>query len=221
VRRQLDLVAAVGARTNDERLHLVPPAEAVRRARSLLAEAGLSRLRPWLVVHPGATAASRRYPPESFAAAIELLTEDHGFQCVLTGSAAEADLISTIQRRLRHPAISLAGQLSLAEMTGLLSLAPLLLSNNTGPVHVAAALGTPIVDLYALTNPQHTPWMVPSRVLNRDVPCRDCFKSICPEQHHHCLRLVEPQEVVAAVLELWQETQPKSHSSFSTLRYTA
>ncbi len=58
--------------------------------------------------------------------------------------------------------------------------APLLVSNNTGPVHIAAAVGTPVVDLYALTNPQHTPWGVPNRVLYHDVPCKYCYKSICP-----------------------------------------
>jgi hypothetical protein len=53
-----------------------------------------------------------------------------------------------------------------------------------------------------LTNPQHTPWKVRSRVLNRDVPCRNCLKSVCPMGHHDCLRLVEPAEVAQAALEL-------------------
>jgi len=69
-------------------------------------------------------------------------------------------------------------------------------------VHIAAALGTPVVDLYALTNPQHTPWRVASRVLIHDVPCRNCLKSVCPEQHHDCLRRVEPEAVATAALEL-------------------
>jgi ADP-heptose:LPS heptosyltransferase len=80
--------------------------------------------------------------------------------------------------------------------------ARLLLSNNSGPVHIAAALGTPVVDLYALTNPQHTPWGVAARVLNRDVPCRHCLKSICPQGHHQCLRGVPADEVAEAALQL-------------------
>jgi ADP-heptose:LPS heptosyltransferase len=87
----------------------------------------------------------------------------------------------------------------------LISQAPLLITNNTGPAHIAAAVGTPVVDLYALTNPQHTPWGVPSRVLNQSVPCKNCFKSICPEQHQHCLSLVKPEQVVSAALELLEE----------------
>jgi ADP-heptose:LPS heptosyltransferase len=77
-----------------------------------------------------------------------------------------------------------------------------LVSNNTGPVHLAAAVGTPVVDLYAQTNPQHTPWSVAHRVLFHDVPCKYCYRSVCPEKHHDCLRRVAPAAVVAATLEL-------------------
>ena len=67
---------------------------------------------------------------------------------------------------------------------------------------MAAAVGTPVVDLAALTNPPHTPWAVDHRVLHRDVPCRYCHKSACPEGHQHCASLVEPDDLVAAALEL-------------------
>ena len=81
----------------------------------------------------------------------------------------------------------------------LLAQTTLLVANNTGPVHVAAAVGTPVVDLYALTNPQHTPWQVAHLVLNHAVPCAYCYKSICPEGHHSCLSKVSPDEIVGAV----------------------
>lgn len=205
VRRQLDLVATVGAAIEDERLQLRPPPEAVSSMQALLVQRGVCLTRPWIVVHPGATAASRRYPPELFAAALTELTQRHGFQVVLTGSDSERELVAEIQAQVRQPLISLAGCIDVPQLAGLLFLAPLLLSNNTGPVHLAAAVGTPVVDLYALTNPQHTPWRVSSRVLSHDVPCRNCFKSVCPEGHHHCLRGVSPRAVVAAVLELYAE----------------
>jgi ADP-heptose:LPS heptosyltransferase len=80
--------------------------------------------------------------------------------------------------------------------------APLLVSNNTGPAHIAAATGTPVVDIYALTNPQHTPWRVESRVLSHDVPCKYCYKSVCPLGHNDCLRLVTPASVAHAAGEL-------------------
>src|SRR5581483_416306 len=101
-----------------------------------------------------------------------------------------------------------AGELTLGELAALLAAAPLLIANNTGPVHLAAAVGCPVVDLYALTNPQHTPWRVPHRVLSHDVPCRWCYKSTCPEGHHSCLRSVEAAAVVGAALELLAARAP-------------
>jgi ADP-heptose:LPS heptosyltransferase len=100
------------------------------------------------------------------------------------------------------PSLSLVGQLDLPELAALLQLAPVVIGNNSGPAHIAAAVGTPVVDLYALTNPQHTPWGVPSHVLYHDVPCKYCYRSVCPEGHHNCLQKVEPETVVAAVLTL-------------------
>jgi lipopolysaccharide heptosyltransferase II len=203
VRRQLDLVAAIGCRTADERMRVSIPSEAADRVRELLLWLELDDGRPWAVVHPGASAPSRRYPPESFAAACRELVAGHGVRLVFTGSEAERPLVEAVREMMGDaPSDSLAGELNLGEMAALLAAAPLLIANNTGPVHLAAAVGTPVADLYALTNPQHTPWMVPCRVLNHDAPCRWCYKSVCPEGHHDCLRLVPPAAVARAALEL-------------------
>jgi lipopolysaccharide heptosyltransferase II len=200
VQRQLDLVAAVGARTSDERLSFaVPPA-----ARATIRALFPSREKPLVVVHPGATAASRRYPPEQFARAADLVIEETGCQAVFTGDAHEQALIRSVQERMSRPSTSLVGRLDLAQLGALIDEADLLISNNTGPAHIAAALGTPVVDLYALTNPQHTPWQVECRVLYHDVPCRNCYKSVCPAGHHDCLKRVAPERVAAAALELLQ-----------------
>ena len=213
VRRQLDLVASVGCRASDERLSLRVPEDARSRVLDMLAQLQLDLRRPWVVIHPGASAPSRRYPPESFAQAARLLALEDGCQVVFTGSEQESELVESIRGAMGAPSHSLAGRLDLAELAALISLAPVLISNNTGPVHVAAALGTPVVDIYALTNPQHTPWAVPNRVLNHDVPCKYCYKSVCPEGHHNCLRLVTPQAVAQAARELAQATDDQSRGS--------
>jgi lipopolysaccharide heptosyltransferase II len=203
VRRQLDLVSAIGCRTADERMAIRIPGRARRRVDGWLEEHGLDRGRPWVAIHPGSTAPSRRYPPDSYAEAARQLAREHGLPVVFTGDASERDEIERIRLGMAGaPSLSLAGELNLGELAALISRAPLLISNNTGPVHVAASVGTPIVDLYALTNPQHTPWGVPHRVLNHDVPCKYCYKSVCPEGHHDCLRLVKPGQVVDATTEM-------------------
>jgi lipopolysaccharide heptosyltransferase II len=209
VRRQLDLVAAVGASVSDDHLSIhVSDSAAARIDRRLkdMVPPG----HPWIVIHPGASAASRRYPQESFAEAARQLVHTIGCRILWTGNAREREEIVTIQRAMRLPSSSLAGQLSLEEFGALLARAPLLLSNNTGAVHLAAAVGTPVVDLYALTNPQHTPWRIPRRLLFQDVACRFCYRSACPEDHHRCLDAVMPETIVTAVRELLAETQHAS-----------
>lgn len=206
VRRQLDLVAHMGSEARNDRVNLRIPNAARSHVANLLMRACVDRDRPWVVVHPGASAASRRYPPEKFAAAARRLVVEDGFQLVFTGSGDEAHLVAQIQKEMNAPSHSFAGRLNVAGLAALLTIAPLLISNNTGPVHVACAVGTPVVDLYALTNPQHIPWDVPHRVLNKDVPCKYCYKSVCPEGHNACLHEVSPDSVVAAVRELLAET---------------
>jgi lipopolysaccharide heptosyltransferase II len=207
VRRQLDLVAAVGYRTSDERLSVTIGAAAVARVRTLLDLRGIDVGRPWAVLHPGATAPSRRYPADSFAAAASRLSHDHGWAIALVGGAGDEALLSELRDLMSAPAVSLGtSSLDVEELGALLALAPVLIANNSGPVHLAAAVETPVVDLYALTNPQHTPWGVPNRVLNHDVPCRFCYASVCREGHHNCLRLVPPDDVVDAALELTMPT---------------
>jgi ADP-heptose:LPS heptosyltransferase len=159
-------------------------------------------MRPWVVIHPGATAPSRRYPPERFAKVGQRLVSELGFQAVFTGMGDEHALIEYIQAAMGAPSFSTAGRLDLPMLVALISLAPVLVANNSGPAHIAAAVGTPVVDLYALTNPQHTPWAVESRVLFQDVPCKYCYKSICPEGHQRCLSLVSPEDVIRATQEL-------------------
>lgn len=202
VRRQLDLVATVGCQTTNERLSFQVPEVAHITVANLLQNLGVALHRPWVVIHPGASAPSRRYPEEGFIEAAQRLVSEVGCQVLFTGVDAERSLVEKIQAAIGAPTWSLVDQLDVAELAALIACAPLLIANNTGPVHIAAAVGTPVVDLYALTNPQHTPWAVPHRVLFHDVPCKYCYKSVCPTGHHECLRGVSPAEVVAAAREL-------------------
>ena len=220
VERQLDLVATVGARAADRTMSARVPAGKMEHVAELLAAAGLDPARPWVALHPGATAASRRYPAEQYAEVVRRLVEESGAQIVFTGSDEEKQLIDEVRELAfgpltrSHPAlISLAGLLDLGDLAALLRLTPLLISNNTGPVHIAAALGTPVVVLYALTNPQHTPWQTPSKVLFHDVPCKFCYKSVCPEGHQLCLRGVPADRVVAAAQEFLAALRPAAVSS--------
>jgi len=207
-RRQLDLVERAGAFNAEPALNFTTQARDRRSLREKLAGRGLAPGAGWMVAHCGASAPSRRYPAGHFGQALKRIGRRAGV-VMLTGDASERALTSEVGGMCGAgvPVMDLAGQLSLGELACLIEDAALLLSNNTGPVHLAAALGTPVVDLYALTNPQHTPWRVPHRLLYHDVPCKYCYRSVCPENHHDCLRGVSPESVCEAVLDLLAETR--------------
>ena len=202
VQRQLDLVASVDWHASCSRLSFSVPALAMRAVQANLAQHGIGARQPFILLHPGASAPSRRYPPALWAQVIMQLAQRTAWPLVLTGEAREAALIEEIRSASGVAVLSLAGQLDLGQLGAAIKLASVVVSNNTGPAHMAAALGTPLVDLYALTNPQHTPWQVDSRLLFHDVPCKFCYKSVCPQGHNNCLSKIAPQRVVEAVRSL-------------------
>jgi lipopolysaccharide heptosyltransferase II len=211
VRRQLDLVAQAGCGTDNSRLSFALRDADLATVRERLAQSGVDTSRRWVLLHPGASAPSRRYPPQHWAEVLRLLDRRLGWPLVLTGGANEMALVDEIREASGVAVHSLAGELDLGEMGAALKLASVVVSNNTGPAHIAAAVGTPLVDLYALTNPQHTPWQVRHRVLYHDVPCRFCQKSVCPQGHNECLTKIAPARVVDAVcglLDLEPEAVP-------------
>ncbi len=202
VERQLALVRAVGFHADDEHLLFRYRVADVLNLRRKFEQAGGDLRRPYVVVHPGASAASRRWPAERFGQAAEAIAASTDCQVVFTGGHDEAALVAEARAAMHTPGLSLAGQLALGELAALIAGAQVTLCNNSGPAHIAAAVGAPVVVLYALTNPQHTPWKGRSRVLSHDVPCRDCLKSACPETHHACLNGVQPGEASAAALDM-------------------
>ncbi|HEY9068260.1 MAG TPA: glycosyltransferase family 9 protein, partial [Burkholderiaceae bacterium] len=204
VQRQLDLVHSVGFETRECRLTFACHGTEASSMQRKLHDAGAQRGRPYVVVHPGSSAASRRYPAERFGRAAARVARATGAQIVYAGGAGEQPQVDSARAAMGGvPSVSLAGALNLGELAALIAGARVLICNNSGPAHIAAALDTPVVVLYALTNPQHTPWQVASRVLNHDVPCRNCLRSVCPQGHHACLLRVEPEAVAHAALELF------------------
>ena len=158
VERQLALVQTVGCHTTDPLLSLRIPEADRQWVQQQLSIANIDRSRPWVILHPGVSEAKRRYPADEFVRAFRQLVLTEAYQLVLTGSATERPLTEAIVRQLGDgPILNLAGQLSIAQLISLIAEAPLLVANNTGPVHIAAAVGTPVVALLCQNqSPAHT-----------------------------------------------------------------
>jgi lipopolysaccharide heptosyltransferase II len=223
VQRQLTLVEAIGAHADDTRMRMrlrVLDREALA---AILARRGIDTRVPYAVMHPGASAESRRYPVERFAETAARLVRATGMTVLVTGSASEAPLaralIDAADPAVRPFLHDLTDAFELGAFAALIERSTVVISNNSGPVHIASAVGAPVIDLYALTNPQHGPWQTPHRVLFNDVACRWCYRSVCPERHHACLRGIPAAEVADAALALIDETsraagspRPADHS---------
>ncbi len=207
VERALNLVHAIGYHTRDAELVLWVPALNRKRVRRRLSEQGVDLRRPLIVLHPGCAMPARTYDWRRFASAADLMIERLQAQIVVTGSAAEAPLVDRVLGRMAHPALRWTGEGGLVDLAALIEAADLVVTNNTGPAHVAAAVKTPVVELFALTNPpeQWRPWRVPQRLLNRIVPCQLCYQRLCPNGQS-CLDIA-PQLVAEAAGSLLEEVQ--------------
>jgi len=210
VQRQLSLVQAIGANADDTRMRMQLRGIDRQTLETILARRGIDPELPYALIHPGASAESRRYPVERFAEAAAKLVRSTGMNMLITGSASETPLahalIDAAGPAVRPFMHDLTDAFELGAFAALIERAAVVISNNSGPVHIASALRAPVVDLYALTNPQHAPWQTPHRVLFNDVECRWCYRSVCPEQHHACLRGIPSVEVANAALDLIEET---------------
>ena len=152
---------------------------------------------PYVVVHPGASVPARAWAPERNAELVEGLREA-GRRVVVTGSPAERELTAAVAGT---DAIDLGGATDLAGLAAVLARASAVVVGNTGPAHLAAAVGTPVVSLFAPTVPvvRWRPWAVLHELLFVDVPCAGCRARICPVEDHPCLGGVEVADVLAAV----------------------
>ncbi|MGH3874716.1 MAG: glycosyltransferase family 9 protein [Pseudonocardiaceae bacterium] len=152
----------------------------------------------YVVVHPGASAPARQWPAQRCAQAVRALTEA-GHRVLVTGSPDEWDLTAAVAG---DTGTDLGGCTDLNMLAAVLDGAQVLVVGNTGPAHLAAAVGTPVVSLFAPVVPaaRWAPYGVPTVLLgDQDAPCRDTRVRYCPIPGHPCLTGVEPDDVVKAV----------------------
>ena len=158
----------------------------------------------YVVVHPGASVPARAWPPERHAELVDALLAA-GWRVVVTGGPAERALTRRVAGRSRPGVLDLGGKTSLGQLAEVLASAEAVVVGNTGPAHLAAAVGTPVVSLFAPTVPAAVwrPWGVPHVLLGvLDIACAGCRASECPIPGHPCLSAVDADEVIGALRRL-------------------
>jgi heptosyltransferase-2 len=205
------LVAALGVANGPRAPRLDVPAAVVQGAGRLLAAAGWTPGTGLLGVAPGAAyGGAKRWPPDRFAAVAAQLAKTHGLVPVLVGSEADRAVTCAIEAELgkisgpdsRPRPINLAGGTDIPQLAGVMALCAAFVSNDSGAMHLAAAVGAPVVALFGPTDERVTAPLAPRvRVLTAAAWCRPCLLRECPLDHR-CMTGLDAETVARAAGEL-------------------
>jgi heptosyltransferase-2 len=168
-------------------------------AQELLAAGALPTSGPWVGISPGAAyGPAKRWPPERFAALADTLEEKFEARLVLLGGPADRQVAAQVQENLKKPVLDLVGRTSLRQALGVLGQLKLLITNDSGLMHAAAALRVPLVALFGSTDPKATgPFTSRATVLYHPLSCSPCRQRTC-EAGYPCLTAISVAEVAAA-----------------------
>ena len=154
---------------------------------------------PWVGLSPGAAyGPAKRWPPEHFAAVGRQLVNEFGARLVLLGGREEAPVAQKVKQSLGLPVLNLVGKTDLRQALAVLSLLSLLITNDSGLMHAAAALRVPLVALFGSTDPAATgPFTDQAAILRHPLPCSPCLQRTC-DLGYACLTAIKVEEALAA-----------------------
>ncbi len=201
----LRLVRALEFKTPSASVHIALSAAEKAAGRALLKAAGLKadKRKPIVLINPGASyGPAKRWPVDRFARLASLLQEKRSAQVVITGAPQEADIAREMASLMKRKPIVLTGKTALRSFLGVLSQARLFITNDSGPMHMANALGVPVIGIFGPTEPDATrPYQPPFRVIWKGAACWPCLYRKCPFDHR-CMTAIEPEEVLEAARAL-------------------
>ena len=174
----------------------------------------------WIVIQPGARWLNKRWPVEHYAELIRLLAAAQGeFRFAIMGSDEDKRAGAALTQVAPEKCVDLTGKVSLLEMVEWIRLSELMISNDTGPMHVAAALGKPLVAIFGPTEPRRTgPYRQLQNVTRIDLPCAPCLKSYCTNpEPMECLKAIAPEMVFDRVTQVIRRAAGPNHSRATAL----
>ncbi len=171
-------------------------------AADVLARLSIAGRRPLVAMHAGAAfGPAKRWPPARFGALADALVRERGASVVLVGGPGEEALAAEVAKACRTPLTLAVGRTTVVELVALLAAADLVVANDSGPMHLAGALGRPLVAIFGSTDPVATGPVGPASVVVREpVPCSPCFARDCPLGHLACLEGIAVDRVLSAAL---------------------
>lgn len=186
---------------NEPRFELTVSEERKNEARKILSGAGCDLSKKIIALCPGSTnSRAKRWQAESYAALADKFARELNAGVVLIGAPAEVEVSQQVFDLAQVKPIVLTGKTSLSEAAAVLSVCDLLVSNDTGPAHISAALGRPTVVIFGPTNPKTTrPFPANAEIIRKDVECSPCMLRDCPIDHR-CMTRIPVEEVFALCL---------------------
>jgi lipopolysaccharide heptosyltransferase II len=203
VEHLLSAVEPLGATTSDAAPSLYITDGERAAAAALLGDNGVDASAPFVVLSPGANGAFRRWPLGRFGLLARAILNRLGAVSVVTGSPSDAGIASEVVSASKNAAVSLAGKTSVRELAALCTLARGFVGNDSAPLHIAAAVGTPVVGLFGPSTPERVaPRGAPSRVLWSGYACSPCQQRSCERERDPCMSAIGVDEVFAALRSL-------------------
>jgi len=205
VDRYLSVAAALGSSLPGKpRFGLRLLEKDMATVRELCRRKGFSMDKPWVAMNIGARWPTKRWPLASFAAVVDQLHETHRDPVVMIGSADERAYTNRLRALTDRPFVDLSGEIPLGCLPALLSTATAMITNDSGPMHIAAALGVPIITMFGPTSAIRTgPYGAGHHVLAGQVSCSPCFSRVCRHDPElECLHLIKPTQVVDVIRPL-------------------
>lgn len=210
IKYYLGLAHYLGSTERDLSMQLFVTPSEKREADEILARAGVDpEKKPLVMLNPGAQyGSSKCWPPEYFAELADRLIDERGAQVLISSAPKERKIVDEITRRMNHAPIDLAkAGLSLGALKEIVRRCDLMISNDTGPRHIAAAFGVPVVAIFGPTHPEWTEiYYAKERIVSVPVHCGPCQLKVCPLDHR-CMTRVTPNMVFDTGLRLLSPLQ--------------
>jgi predicted lipopolysaccharide heptosyltransferase III len=211
IRQNLTLLTPLGIAPASERIQFAPTATHASAARAWLSAWGVKPDQPYVVLHPGAKWPPKRWPIERFREVAARL-QHSGLVVVLVGDKTDERVLRAIAAGLVPPPLVSAGELGLGAVGALIRQARLFLGNDSGLMHMASAVGTPMVAMFGPTLPHRTgPLDAPGCAIMKPIECRPCrlyyTRDRCERGHNYCMDLIEVEDVWSAATSMLEQKE--------------